>query len=379
MSSIRRNERFVRNTVVSLLWAIGVVSCLAQTPEQDYRTKARDLFLAVERTARLQTPQQDLETARIYRDVWPVLESEMLTAMTSNAARAHNAVEDGNLTPEELAAAYERQGGWPFVAEAARIRCRRLLGLHPREIEGLAREDLGSKDRKQLQRGLEAAGQFHLTALYDAVADQLDGTEEVFAASALRDLNDPRAIPLLVRHGIRRHFEVLRGLQRGRPANSRLLALLHDMDSEVRWRAAYALAESGDPRLASIVERLARDEASEVRAQAANIAFLLPSEEFIRLRPVLIRLLADKALDVRSSVAIYFATRQDAVCAKALYDLLATEGKLEPWRQSNLVQALQTMTGSYFGFIPGTISTESARRASLDHFARWISETAPQR
>ncbi|SRR6266567_8960973 len=41
----------------------------------------------------------------------------------------------------------------------------------------------------------------------------------------------------------------------------------------------------------------ARDEESEVRIQAANMAFLLPSEAFIRLRPVLVRLLANKAVD----------------------------------------------------------------------------------
>jgi HEAT repeat protein len=146
----------------------------------------------------------------------------------------------------------------------------------------------------------------------------------------------------------------------------------------MRWRAAYALAESGDSRLAPIVARLAGDEASKVRVEAGNIAFLLPTEAFVRLRPVLVRLLSDKAVEVRSSVAILFATRKDAVCAKALYDLLTQEEKLEPWRQSNLVQALQTMTGSYFGFIPGSISTESARQASLDRFARWISETAPE-
>jgi HEAT repeats/PBS lyase HEAT-like repeat len=363
-------------TLVSLVLAVGIVTCVAQTPEQNYRTKVRDLFLNVERAARLPAPQQDLETARIYRDVWPVLEREMLTAMAFNAAAAPNAVEEQNLTPEELATAYERQGGWPFVAEAARNRCRRLLGSHPKLVEGLAREDLGSKDRKQLQRGLQAAGRFHLNALYESVAAQLDGTEQDIAASALGDLNDPRAIPLLARHGIKRHFEVLRRLQRGRPANSELLALLDEKDAEVRWRAAYALAESGDPRLAPIVKRLARDEASEVRVQAANMAFLLPSEAFIRVRPVLVGLLTDKSVDVSLSVAILFATRKDPVCAKALYDLLAQEAKLEPWRQSNLVQALQTLTGSYFGFVPGTISTESARQASLDQFARWISETA---
>jgi len=359
---------------IASLRSIPLSGTIEAENQIDYRTRARDLFLDVERTARLRTPQQDQETARVYRAVWPALETEMLTAF--NGWAAPNAVEERNLTPEELATAYERQGGWPFVAEAARMRCRRLLGSHQKLVEGLAGEDLESKDQKQLQRGLRAAGQFHLTGLYEDVAAQLDGTEEEVAASALRDLNDPRAIPLLVRHGITRHYDKLRRLQRGRPANSELVALLHDQDSEVRWRAAYALVESGDPRLSPFVERLARDEASEVRVQAANIAFLLPSEKFVRLRAVLVRLLADKAVEVRSSVAILFATRKDAVCAKALYDLLTHEEKLEPWRQSNLVQALQTMTGSYFGFVPGTISAESARRASLDQFTRWISETA---
>jgi HEAT repeat protein len=188
-----------------------------------------------------------------------------------------------------LAAAYEHQGGWPLVAEAARVCCRRLLGARSELVERLAREDLRSKDRKQLQRGLRAAGEFHLNALYDAVAAQLDDTEQGIAASALGDLNDPRAIPVLAQHGIKRHFEVLRRLQRGRPANSQLLALLDEKDAEVRWRAAYALAESGVPRLARILERLARDEASEVRMQAANMAFLLPSGALVELRPVLVR------------------------------------------------------------------------------------------
>lgn len=182
-----------------------------------------------------------------------------------------------------------------------------------------------------------------------------------------------------MRHGIKGHFEELRSLQRGRPANPELVAFLDDKNPEVRWRAAFALAESGDPRLAPTVKRLARDEASEVRVQAANIAFLLPSDTFVRLRPVLVKLLTDKSVDVRSSVVILFATRKDAACTLSLYDLLAHEAheeKLEPWRQSNLVQALQTLTGSYFGFIPGTISTESARRASLEEFARWISNNA---
>jgi hypothetical protein len=33
-------------TLVSLSCAVGVVTCVAQTSEQNYRTKAHDLFLA---------------------------------------------------------------------------------------------------------------------------------------------------------------------------------------------------------------------------------------------------------------------------------------------------------------------------------------------
>jgi hypothetical protein len=135
----RRNERFVRYTLVILLRAVAAVTCAAQTPEQDYRTRARDSFLAVEHASRLPTPQQDQETAWIYRDIWPVLEREMLTAMAFNSAAAPSAVEERSLTPEELATAYERQGGWPLVAEAARVRCRSLLGSHQKLVEPCAR------------------------------------------------------------------------------------------------------------------------------------------------------------------------------------------------------------------------------------------------
>src|SRR5690348_5513321 len=100
-----------------------------QTSDQDYRTRTRDLFLAVERTARLQSSQQDLQIARIYSEVWPTLEREMLAALTQSNVRSLtvNGIYGQNLKPEELADALDRQGGWPLVAEVARNRCRALL------------------------------------------------------------------------------------------------------------------------------------------------------------------------------------------------------------------------------------------------------------
>src|SRR6266513_6509466 len=90
MCSSRSNERFVRHTLVGLLWAVAAMTCVAQSPEQDYRTRARDLFLDVERTARLRTTQQDQETARVYRDVWPDIAVDpggLLVLLRSSQAR----------------------------------------------------------------------------------------------------------------------------------------------------------------------------------------------------------------------------------------------------------------------------------------------------
>lgn len=337
---------------------------------QEQQTKARDLFLTVERAARLPAAGQDREIPHLYRDVWPVVQFPPSVPALS---LPDFAIDDRSETPEQLADAYERRpGGWTIVVLAARHRCRKLLATHARQVEGLAREDLESKDPALAARGLRFASEFRLGGLYDAVVPQLDGASPEIAASALLQMDDPRAIPPLIQHGGVKHFEQLRGLQRGRPADAGLLALLEAKEPGVRWRAAYALAESGDPRLVPVVERLARDEAATVREQGANIAFGLAPAAFVRVRPALVALLADKALNVKSAVAIGFAQRKDPVCVNALYELLEDEGTLAPWQQNMVVEAVDTVTGDSFGFVRGTILTEPARRTALARFEQWI-------
>ncbi len=67
--------------------------------------------------------------------------------------------------------------------------------------------------------------------------------------------------------------------------------------------------------------------------------------------------------------------RQDPVCARTIYRLLEQEDKLEPWRQSNILQAMQTLTGSSFGFSLGTISTPDVRKAGLAQLDHWIQDS----
>ena len=336
----------------------------------------RALFLDVERTARLPEGKQPVEIRRIYNDVWMVIERNMLSATTYRFSPIERTADGRLLTPEELASAYEQSGGMSILAEAARIRCRRLLAVHTGIIEPLVTADLQTTSQDRLRRGLYATGEFKLSSEYGLVTNLLNSPVDVYAAQALRDLDDPRAIPLLVDSGIVRHFEVLRHLQRKRPAHPSLTKLLESNDGDVRWRTAYALAESADPALIPAVRRLAADEEPEVRSEAAGIGFNLPTAAFAEVRPALVKLLDDPSIPVRSWVATLFAAREDKVCAKALYDLLVHEELLEAWRQSNVVQAMNTLSGSYFGFTPGTISTPEVRRASLERFAHWIAENS---
>ena len=93
------------------------------------------------------------------------------------------------------------------------------------------------------------------------------------------------------------------------------------------------------------------------------------------VRPALVSLLSDPEVSVRLEAAVYFAQRQDAVCALALWELMKHAEDLEPWQHSSAAQAIHSLTGgSYFGFTPGTVSTPEVRKATLQRFARWIED-----
>jgi len=318
-----------------LLWVFAQ-ACHAQVTGGEPRVILADL----ETIEALSYADQAREIPRIYRETWPGLQIALVSSFV-------------------------------IQPNVARSRCRALLESHHDQLVALVREDLRSGD---VIRGLRAAGEFRLASLYDDVSAHLQGRAEVYAAYALAEINDPRAIALLTGKGVLMHFEPLRRLQRNRPAVPSLAELLDSPDSGIRWRTAYALAESADPKLIPSIRKLARDPSPQVRAQAANMAFSLAPDIFATIRPVLVAMLADQSLDVKSTVAIFFAARNDGISTKAIYELLSQEDQLEPWRQSNIVQAMNTLTGSYFGFTPGTISTPSARRENLQRLAKWMQQ-----
>ena len=88
-------------------------------------------------------------------------------------------------------------------------------------------------------------------------------------------------------------------------------------------------------------------------------------------------LLSDADVGVRADVAVAMASRMDRVSAPALLALVTQEEMLEPWRRPNVVQAINILTGTYFGLTPGTPSPAVRTKAVTD-FGQWIKEHPPE-
>jgi hypothetical protein len=351
---------------------------VGQPPREDPQAApTRRAFIEIETTARLPPALQVERLPRVYHDVCPQLQ----TSVVHLAYIPYAAPKEGE-NPERVAELIERAAGWPGLVRAGRIRCRQFLAAHRDAVEALARQGLQTGSRRDQLWAFDVIGELRLMRLFHDVISALTGPEPIYAAQALRALDDPRAIsPLIERfpEDPTRFFEVLRALQRNRPPHPSLLALVKAKDGTARWRAAYALTESRDPTLVRLVPDLVADPVPEVRRQAGYLAISFDDADYRRARPSITPLLSDTDENVRADVATAMASRGDRTSAPALLTLVKREETLEPWRQSNVVQALHTLTGSYFGLTPGTPSAAAVRSKALTDFARWIEEHPPDR
>lgn len=350
-----------------------VIAALAGA--QDQSASVREVFLFVERAARMDSEHQVAQIPRLYREIVSTLDRSKLVG----SLYTPQSPVDLPGSPEEAAASLEASGGISRLLHVARDRCRALLEAHIGELTRLVEEDLRSGATNRAQRAIRAAGEFRLTAVFGLLAQGFEGELAEPIAYAMRDINDARGLTFLVDHSGVRFYEILRHLQYDRPADPVLVALTDRDDADTRRRAAYALSQSRDPALQTVVIRLASDESPDVRHEAASVGASLPDASFARARAALIRLLSDPVIDVKAYAAQIFAYRKDKACGEALLQLLADEQKLVNWQQSNVVQAVDNLTGSYFGFQPGTPLDPEARKVSLQKFAAWIRENGGAR
>ena len=336
---------------------------------------ARRLFVEIERITRMPKGDQVKQVGHVYHDLFLPLERRLY----SNLVIVSYPVNRDTLTPEETADALTANGGWVRLHEAGRENCLALLRTNINELVPLVKEDLASADDITVTRGLGAMSAFRLGQLFEDLVAVFQKNDKLalYAAYALRDLNDSRAIGILVGRFPDRpteYYEALLHLQHGRQADPALLRLLDSKDAQIRWQATYALRESGDLALIPVIRRLFKDSDPRVREHASVIAFNLPEKGFADLRPDLVALLNDPHWKVRYQVAVCFAyPRKDEVCALALLKLLQEEG-LENWVYSNVVQAVNSLAGSYFGYDLSEPPTAPGNKAAVGLFAAWIRE-----
>jgi len=341
----------------------------------------RELFVEIVRIERLPASERRKEIPRVYLNLFdPVVSQAYAVAYLP---RSMPPLKSDKMSPEELADAVGSATGWGSVLYMARSRCLDMLRENPDILVPLVKRDLEGSDLTGRKRGLKLVSELPRPEYFDDVIGIFrDDTElSSTAAYSLRDLNDPRAIRPLIQKDPKQptqYFEIMRFLSRKRKGDPELVRLLGSPDSKVRWQAAYALADSEDESLAGDAQKLMKDTCPAVREQGGAIAINLHAN-FSKVRPLLIQLLSDPDPMVRMNVAIWFASRGDKVCAPALL-LLEKDASIGELYHSTVVQAIQNVTGTYFGYHIGSDAwrpdTENNKKA-VKRFSEWIQENGP--
>jgi HEAT repeat protein len=373
------------------------VELLAATPNLPHATKSaneralqfrkthRELigaFVSVVTISRLPKAEQPRRIPEVYQRLRPALVNAKVTVIpNTQASRIWG--ERNKYTADELAdKLVEAQAFGNFYCFGEQT-CDTLLKDNLAALSDLVLADLKSSDTTRQQRGLNTIRDLGVPRCNQEVRQILVSKPDLQteAAYALRGLNDYQAISLLVARDGKdpmKFFEVLRLLSRDRPADAAIIKQLSAIDPQIRWRAAYALAESGNSNLMPQVRRLVKDKDARVRKWAGSIPYFFKDKEYVAAREVILPLLQDEDREVRAYVAGLLACKKDAACAACLLTLVKDES-LDESAHSNIVHAIENLTGSSFGFYTGSDAwkpTTANNRAAIEAYEAWIAKHA---
>lgn len=150
----------------------------------------------------------------------------------------------------------------------------------------------------------------HIEAIptLDEIIDKGDLGWKLLAVQALTALHDPRAGPPLVKAlasgGSVLHQEARRGLcDMGHLAEEAWVEALNHPDSHIRWHAARALSQIGDPRAVEVLAEGLHDPNYAVRWTTARVLASMDSTAL----PAILQLIAHRPLDESFRQACYHA------------------------------------------------------------------------
>jgi hypothetical protein len=234
--------------IITAIFFIVLPSRLSFTSElSDLEEKTKEAFILIEETWRLPKDKQPERIVKIYKEAIP----SIYFIPFANLYTVSEVPE--NLPPAELANWFLKEHGLSQFLIYIKRRGLNLLEKNILETKRLIRNDLDLGPDKEKERALLYISVFKLNEYEKDVADIfLHSTRlELRAAYAMRDLQMYDGIKLLVSkpENPTEYFEILRSLQKNRKAHNSIISLLDSPDSEIRWKAAYSLSESGDEDL----------------------------------------------------------------------------------------------------------------------------------
>ena len=298
---------------------------LKKAKANEDQKEIKGLIIDVESIRRMEPNEQKKEVERLYRTLAPRIR-ELCQFSLIEWAFDYTEGRD-QLTPQAWVEKVWalRPDAYQYLLWDTQGEGYDILKKQRTELRPLVLADLASKNEKDVKWALHVVSEVSGKEFFEPVLEVFEKNAacSVEAIEALCYIDDPRAIaPLIKRHpelvGV---FEALRRLQRERKADPALVALLDAKDAQVRWRAAYGLAESGDPALVGHIEKLVCDDNPQVREAAANMGLCLDKEAYKRVRPAIVALAKDPDPNVKKFVLMCLARRRDAACGPALLEM----------------------------------------------------------
>jgi HEAT repeat protein len=363
-----------------LLFAVASGAAAGEGVED--RKEIKRLIIDVERIRRLEPKEQSKEVERLYRTLMPRVREMFRYALIQRKVD-YNKGRDKQ-TPEAWV-----EKAWSMSPDAfeyllwdTRAMGYVILDKNRSELRPLVLADLASKSEKDVKWALHVVSEVHGKEFFEPVLEVFEKNAVCSEAAiyALREIGDARAIaPLIKRHpDLVAVSEALRTLQRNRRAEPALVALLDAKDAEVRGRAAYGLAESGDPALVGHIDKLLRDDNPRVRQAAANMGLCLDKEAYPRVRPAIVALAKDPDPGVKKFVLMCLAYRHDAACGPALLEM-ARDTKLGQLEHYQVVRMIYELTYSEFGYDTSEMGWRPdtpKNQEALRRFAEWVEKNS---
>ena len=374
--------------------------------------QARELFLEIERIARLPRTEQIRQLSHLYHDLAPRYMSPLITMIISSYRS--NILENDNfdspgadhlstwarqlsdaakeLTREQVA---DRIASGMWLNVAARVRCIQIFKERPEQIMKLIDSDLDSGEAARVERAASTILAVELRSyskrlleMFLAEATRLKTSESSnrSVSDALRRtllfLHDPAVIPVLLKKvkqdpGLLVHVSgFFQGPLYHKPADPMLLALVSSKDREVSYHAAHALAECRDARLAPLAAEFAQDRESRFRWLAGHWSLNLPRRSFLSIRTDLLPLLKDKEADVFEQALRCCTRHKDPEAGKVILAMLK-QTEISSQLEVAVMQCFQELAGSHFGYYmhdwgPGHDKNSKA----IETFESWLKEEA---